>query len=98
MPHGRPIYPKAYYIANATVCAYSHSYHVLPHWKCVLVCCAQRPNINLPDQETDDKHPHTSPSISFHIYHLIERCTKHVRLLLTDKKSCRKCQQNNDSE
>ena len=31
--------------------------------------------------------------ISFHIYHLIARCTKYGRLTLTDKKSCRGCQQ-----
>ena len=29
----------------------------------------------------------------FHIYHLIVYCTKDDRLPLTDKKSCRKCQQ-----
>ena len=92
MPHGRHIYAKAYDMAKETMCAYSQSDHALPHWKCVLRCCAQCPSINIPDQETDDKHPNPSPSIRFHIYHLIARCTKHGRLPLTDKKSCRKCQ------
>ena len=84
MPHGRHIYANAYDTAKETMCAYSKSDHALPHWKCVLRFCAKYPSINLPDQETDDKHPNPSPSIRFHIYHLIARCTKHGRLLLTD--------------
>ena len=77
--------------------AYSQSDHALPHWKCVFRCCAKCPSINLPDQKTDDKYTNTSPSIRFHIYHLIERCTKHGRFLLTDTKSCCKCQQDTAS-
>ena len=55
-------------------------------------CCDQCPSINITDQETDDKNPNPSPSISFHIYYLIERCTKHGGLMLTDNKSCCECQ------
>ena len=66
-------------------------------WKCVFQCCSQCPSINIPDQETDDKHPNPSVSICFHIYHLISRCTKHGRLPVTDKKICRKCQQDTTS-
>ena len=55
-------------------------------------CCAQCTSINIPDKEKYDKNPNPSPSIRFHIYHLIACCTKHDRLLLTDRKSCRKCQ------
>ena len=97
MPHGRHIYAKAYGTERATMCAYSHSYQELPHWKGVLRCCSKCPSINLPDQETDDQYPGTSPSISFHIYHLIARCTKHGRILLTDKKCFCKCQQDTAS-
>ena len=61
MPHGRHIYAKAYDMAKATMCANSQSDHALPHWKCVLRCCAQCPSINIPDQEIDDKHPNPSP-------------------------------------
>ena len=93
MPHGHRIYAKAYDTAKEKMCAYSQSDHALPHWKCVLRCCTQCTSINLPDQETYDKHPNTSPSIRFQIYHLIGRCKKHGRLTLTDKKICRKCQQ-----
>ena len=88
MPHRRHIYAKSYEMAKATMCANSQSDHALPHWKCVLICCSQCTSINITDQETDDRHPNPSPSISFHIYHLIVRFTKHGRLQLSDKKSC----------
>ena len=97
MPHGRHIYTKAYDMAKAKICAYSQLDHALPHWKCLLRCCSKCPSINLSDQETDDHYPNTSPSISFHIYHLIARCTKHGRLSLTDNKSCHNCQQDTAS-
>ena len=92
MPHGRHIYAKSYDTAKATWCANSLYDHALPHWKCVLICCAQCPSIDISDQETDDRHPNPSTSISFNIYHLIARCTKHDRIPLTNKKSCRECQ------
>ena len=60
MPHGHPIYAKAYDMEKATLCAYSQSDHALTHWKCVLRCCAKCPSINLPDQEIDDKYTDTS--------------------------------------
>ena len=75
------------------MCEYSQSDHALPHWKCILRCCSKCTIINLPDQETDDQYPDTIPSIHFHIYHLIERCTKHGRLPLIDKIFFCKCQQ-----
>ena len=92
MPHGRHIYAKVYDIAKATICANSQSDHLLLHWKYVLRRCAQYPSINILDQETDYKHPNPSPSIHFHICHLVARCTKHGRLPLSDKKSCQECQ------
>ena len=61
---------------------------------CGVVPC---PIINLPDQETYDQYPDTIPSIRFHVYHMIARCTKHGMLPLTDKKCCRKCQQDTAS-
>ena len=97
MPNGLHIYTKAYDMAKATMCAYSQSDHTLPHWKCVLRCCAKCPSINLPDQKTDDQYPDTSPSICFQIYHMIARCTKHGRLALNDNKICCNCQQDSDS-
>ena len=97
MPHWRHIYSKAYEMTKSTMCSYSQSDHALPNWKCVLRCCAKFPSINLPDQETDYQYPNTSPSIIFHMYHIIARCTKHGRLPLTDKKICYKFQQDTAS-
>ena len=91
MPHGRHIYAKAYDMSKSTMCALSQSDHALPHWKCVLRCCDKCPSINLPDQEIDYQYPDTSPSIRFHVYHIIARCKKHGRLSLIDKKICHKC-------
>ena len=84
MPHGRHIYAKLYDMAKAKMCAYSQSYHLLPHWKCVIWRCAKSPIIILPDKEIYDQYPDTIPSICFHIYHIIARFPKHGRLLLTD--------------
>ena len=78
-------------MVKATLCAYWHSDHELPHWKCVLWFCAKFTSINLPDQETDYQYPNTSPSIHFHIYHLISRCTTHARTPLNDSKLFRTC-------
>ena len=97
MPHGRHIYARAYDMAKATIYVYSQSDYALPHWKCVLQCCAKFPSINLTDQETEYQYTDTSPSICFHIYHIIARCTKHGRLQLTDKKCFLKCQNDSDS-
>ena len=93
MPHGSHIYAKASDMENATMCTYPHSDHALPHWKYVLRCCADCSCINLPDQETTKKHEETTPSIRFHIYHIIVRCYTHGRILLKDKKICYMCKQ-----
>ena len=98
MPHGRHIYSKESDMKKATICAYPQPDHALPHWKYVMRCCAKFPIINLPDQETDDKYSNTSPSIHFHIYHLILRCSTHGSLPLNDKKDCCKCKQDSASE
>ena len=77
MPHRRHIYVKASDVAKATICTYTQSVHALPHWKCVLRCCAKCPCINLPDQETYNQYSEITPSIWFHIYHIIGSCTTH---------------------
>ena len=84
MTHGRHIYVTASDMVMAKMCSYPPSQHELPHWKCVLHCCANCPCINLPDQESDMYRSNTSPSINFHIYHLVERCTVHGRLPLDE--------------
>ena len=98
MPHGRHIYAKAYNMEKATMCIHPQSTHVLPHWKCVLRRCAKFTCINLPDQETDNQYSETTPSIRFHIYHIIARCTDHSRIQLKDKKICYMCKQESSSD
>ena len=93
MLHGSNIYTKVSNMANATMCAYPHSGNAIPHWKCVLRCCADCPCINIPGQETTRKHEETTPSIRFQIYHIIGRCTTHGRIPLKDKKICYMCKQ-----
>ena len=82
---------------KATICEYPQSDRVLPHWKCAMQCCAKFLCVNLPDQETDYQHSDTSPSIIFHIYHLIACYSTHWRLPLTGKKF-RKCKYDSVSE
>ena len=97
MPHERCIYTKAYDIAKATMCSNPQSDYSLPHWKCILQCCAKFPIINIHDQKKNDQYPDTSPFIRFHSYHLTLNCTKHDRIQLTHKKSFCKCQQDTAS-
>ena len=85
MPHGRHIYTKSYDMKNATMCTYPQSDHALPHWKCVLRCCAECTYINITEKETNKRHEETTPSIRFHIYHIIGSCTAHGRIQLKDK-------------
>ena len=49
MRHRRHTYAKASDMAKEKICAYTHSDHALPHWKCVMQCCAKCPSINIPD-------------------------------------------------
>ena len=98
MSHGRHIYAKASDMAKAKMCAYPQSDHALPRWKCAIQCCAKCPSVNLPDQETDDQYSNISPSISFHIYHIISRCIEHGMILLNDTEIFRKCKQDYASE
>ena len=93
MAHGRHSYAKAYDMESATTCTYPQSDHALPHCKCVLQCCADCPYINISDQETTKKHDETTPSIRFHIYHIIGCCTAHGGITLKDKKMCCMCGQ-----
>ena len=62
-------------MTKATMCAYPQLDHALPHCKYFIRCYAKFPRVNLPDQETDDQYSDTIPSISFHIYHTIARCS-----------------------
>ena len=98
MPHGRHIYAKPSDTAKDSMCAYPHSDHALPHWKFVLQCCADCPCINLSDQETYYQYSETTPSIQFHIYHIIARCSAHVIITLKDNKIFHMCRQESLSD
>ena len=93
MPHGNHIYAKASDMENSTMCTYPQSDHVRLHWKFVLWCCSDCPCINILDQETTKKHDERTPSIRFHIYHIIGHCNLHGRIPLKDKKICYMCEQ-----
>ena len=86
MPHVRHIYNKASGMSQDTMCAYPRSDHAIPHWKFVLRCCNYCPCINFPDQETDNQYSETTPSIQFHIYHIIARYTDHGIIPLKEKR------------
>ena len=97
MPHGRHIYAKASDMAKSKICVYPQYDHALPHWKCVMRCCADCPCINLPDQEIDNQFSDTTPSIRFQIYNIIASCTAHGRIPLKYKKICHMCKQESSS-
>ena len=98
MPHGRHIYAKASDTTKAKMCEYTQSDYAQPHRKCVLQCFANCPCINLTNQETDNQYSETTPSIRFHIYHIIARSTVHGRISLKYKKICCMCKQESSSE
>ena len=93
MPHRSHIYVKARDMKKATICTYTQSDHSLPHCKCVLVCYSDCPYINLPDQETDNHYSETTPSIRYHIYHIIGSCTAYGIIILKYNKICYMCKQ-----
>ena len=93
MSHGLHIYAKVYDMEKAKMCAYHQSYHALPHWKCVLLFCANFLYINVNDQETDNQYSDTTPSMRFHIYHIIARCSDHGIIPFKDRKFCCMCKQ-----
>ena len=86
MPHGRHVYAKSADMSKATMFTYPQSDNALPHWKCVLRCCTYCPCINLTNQVTYHQNSDTTPSIRFHVYHIIGRCTADGRIPLKDKK------------
>ena len=79
--------------AKSTMFTYPKSDHALTHWKGVLRCCSDFPCSNIPDQEKNKKQEETTPSIRFHIYHIIARCTAHGKIPLKYKKICNMCKQ-----
>ena len=65
MPHGHNMYAKEYDVEKSTMCTYPQSDHALPHWKCILLCCAECPYINFPDQRSDKNIIKQHPQLGF---------------------------------
>ena len=97
MPHGFHIYATVAEMYMKIMCAYPPYQHALSHWKCVLVCCSNLPHIDILDQYSDRRNSNASPSINFHFYHLIARCTVRERQPLDEKKICSLCLQDLDN-
>ena len=75
--YGRRIYQTEYDMAMSTMFSYPPSQYVLPHWKCVLHCCAKFICIALPSQELDNHDSNKRPTISFHVYNLFSHYMVH---------------------
>ena len=67
------------------------------HTRFFFISCSNSPHIDLPGQESDRNHSNTYPSIRFHIYRLIARCTVHGRRPLDERKFFYLCLQHLDS-
>ena len=98
MPHGSHIYAKSYDTAKTTMCAYPQSDHSLPHWKCVMQCCAKCPIVNLPDQEIDYQYSNSSPSIRFSHFSYNFTLFNTWKASVKWQNNCRKCKQDYTSE
>ena len=80
------------------LCAYPSSNYSLPHYKCVLQCCANFTFIGLPSTESDQHNSNVSTTIIFHVYNLVARCTMHGRRTLNEKKRCQFFKATSDSK
>ena len=69
----------------------------LPHWKCVMRCCAKCPRIDLTSLESDDQNLNFSPTICFHVHHIIARWTVHDRHPFNENRQCWFCESYTDS-
>ena len=66
------------------------------HFHTVNVYCGDVMNVHISiflAKKQIKKHEETTPSIRFHIYHIIGRCNSHGRLPLKDKEICYMCRQ-----
>ena len=97
IPHGNHMFQKSSDMAMATMCAYPSSKYALPHYKCVMRCCAQCPWIYLPIPKTDHNSYNVSPTIRFHLYRHISHCTVHVIFSFDENKQCKLCKTSTDA-
>ena len=92
MPHGKHMFKTSYDMAMATMCIYPSSKYSFPHWKCFLGCCSRCLCIYLPIPESDKHNTNVSPTIRFHVYHLIAHCNVHGKFHLNENQQCQFCE------
>ena len=77
LPHGCHIYNAAADMNMTTMCNCTYKHNRIPHWKCVLHCCYKCLSIFLHSQEENKYTTSTCPTIRFHVYLNVSRCTVH---------------------
>ena len=92
IPNSKNIFKTESDMAIEKICAYPSSNFALPHWKCVLFCCAKFPRIDLLSLKLYQHNSHVSPTICFHVYKQIAHCTVHGRLPFNDNKKFQFCE------
>ena len=97
IPHDNHIFKTVSDIAMSTMCAYPLSKFSLPHWKYDLNFCAQCTRTDLPILESDQHNFCINPTVSFHVYQQIERCTVHGRRPFNENKQFQLCENSSDS-
>ena len=60
-------------------------------------CCAKCPRIDLTSLESDDQNLNFSPTICFHVHHIIARWTVHDRHPFNENRQCWFCESYTDS-
>ena len=78
------------------MCEYQSSRYALPHWKCVLRCCAHFPWIDLPSPESDQHNYNFIQTIFFHLYQHSLLFTVHGGRPFNEKKHCQLCETTTD--
>ena len=79
IPYGHHIYITASDMDIDTMCDFPPYKHALPHWKCVICCCSNFPNIFTPVQEWHNTTHTMCPTIHFHVYIVVPHFIVHVR-------------------
>ena len=79
IPHGNHMSKIASDMAVEIFYEYPSSKYALPHWKCVMNCCAKCPCIDIPSPESDQHNSNVSPTIRFYVYHPIKCRDVHGR-------------------
>ena len=91
MTHGKHMFQIDFDIAMEKMCAYPSSKYALPHFKYILRCYAQCPQIDLTIPESYQKNSNVILTIRFNVYKHIAHCNVHGRFPFNEKKKCQLC-------